>query len=145
MRFFFYGTLMRPERAPNRIAPALLGARPVGTGRVPGWLYDLGAYPGAIPDPAAPAAIVGEVFELPEQPARLAAIDAYEEFDPERPASSPYRRVSVEVTLEGGGSCVGWMYVLNRPMDGWVPLNAEGDRRWMNGEGQERGDADDGV
>jgi gamma-glutamylcyclotransferase (GGCT)/AIG2-like uncharacterized protein YtfP len=48
-----YGTL-RPGRAPAAVAAVVATLRPLGAARVRGRLYDLGAYPGAVPDSGAP-------------------------------------------------------------------------------------------
>ena len=62
---FAYGTL-QPGLAPTKIARVAAKLRPVGEGFVRGVLYDLGGYPGAVPDPNAKGRIIGTVMELPE-------------------------------------------------------------------------------
>ncbi len=62
---FAYGSL-RPGRAPAEIAGVAAKLRAVGEGFVRGALYDLGGYPGAVPDAKAKGWIAGTVMELPE-------------------------------------------------------------------------------
>ncbi len=71
-----YGTLaLRERRTPWRgvCAP---GRGMIGKGSVPGLLYDLGAYPGAVFEPTNKARIVGDVFELKPDGRLLAELDA---------------------------------------------------------------------
>jgi gamma-glutamylcyclotransferase (GGCT)/AIG2-like uncharacterized protein YtfP len=69
-------------------------AHSIGPARIPGLLYDLGDYPGAVPGDGT---ITGEIFHLLEPPSILAALDEYE--GPE------FARAVVTV---GGFDC--WIY-----------------------------------
>ena len=120
---FTYGTL-RPGRAPAEINAVMAKLRVVGAGRVRGLLYDLGAYPGAVLDPAA-AEFEGTVFELPDDPEILHQLDAYEEFDPAAPQATLFVRELHAVTLDSGGTLMGWIYVYNRDPAG-APIVAGG-------------------
>ena len=62
---FAYGTL-QPALAPATVAPLAARLRPVGEGFVRGVLYDLGSYPGALPNPNTAGKIAGTVMQLPE-------------------------------------------------------------------------------
>lgn len=131
MRFFFYGTLMRPRLAPGPLAQALRDATPRGTGRVPGRLFHLGGYPGGVPDPAADTRIVGEVFDLPDSPELLQTLDAYEGFDPESPDRSLFRRCELDVALDSGGSTRCWIYAFHGETRGAPRIGGDGrDARW---------------
>jgi gamma-glutamylcyclotransferase (GGCT)/AIG2-like uncharacterized protein YtfP len=126
---FLYGTLL-PELAPAPLRASLAKLRRLGPGWVPGRLYDLGRYPGAVLDPATATRVVGQVFELPDEPAVLAALDAYEGFVAAEPAGSLYVREQRPVTLADGRRLACWMYVYNRD-PGDRPLVPDGDyRRW---------------
>jgi gamma-glutamylcyclotransferase (GGCT)/AIG2-like uncharacterized protein YtfP len=124
---FAYGTLI-PEAAPEEVRAPLQRLRLLGSGSVPGRLYNLGDYPGAIVDTRSKDRICGDVYELPDDPAVLEALDAYEEFDPEKPEASLFRREQHLVTFSPEAkpghsgsqyprqlSC--WMYVYNRNPD----------------------------
>lgn len=110
---FTYGTLL-PERAPDEIAGAVAKLRRVGAGRVRGVLYGLGEYPGAVLDEHCGSEVEGTVFELPEEPSILRRLDEYEEFDPNAPEGSLFRRISRAVTLDTGETLSCWIYVYNR-------------------------------
>jgi gamma-glutamylcyclotransferase (GGCT)/AIG2-like uncharacterized protein YtfP len=110
---FLYGTLL-PGLAPPEIALAAVQLRFAAEGFVRGRLYDLGHYPGAVLDPAAEHRIRGALFTLPEDPAVLRALDAYEEFDPAAPELSQFVRVRTIATLAAGGALECWIYVYNR-------------------------------
>jgi len=117
---FVYGTL-QPGCAPAKIAPWAARLRPVGHGFVRGVLYDLGGYPGAVPDRASTSRIAGTVMELPDDAAFLARLDAYEGYDPQTPEQSEYVRVRQVVETDEGGTMECWFYRYNREMDAaWV-------------------------
>lgn len=110
---FVCGTL-RSGLVPDEVA-GLMGRAPrIGVASVPGRLYDLGDYPGAVLDPDCNTKIIGEVFQLPDDGAALAALDAYEGIDPENPDDSLFVRREAEITLEGGANLNCWIYVYNR-------------------------------
>ncbi len=77
-------------------------------------LYDLGGYPGAVPDAGAKSRIAGIVMELPEDENMLARLDAYEGFDPKSPDTSEYVRERQVVDLAAGGTLECWFYRYNR-------------------------------
>ncbi|MGH9835922.1 MAG: aminotransferase class III-fold pyridoxal phosphate-dependent enzyme, partial [Blastocatellia bacterium] len=115
-RFFVYGTLRPPLVAltPLELKESIGQWRKVGDGFVPGRLYDLGAYPGAVLDFGSETRIIGEVFQLPDDGATLAALDLYEGFDPDDFSASLFVRRKCEVTLEDGSRIECWIYVYNR-------------------------------
>ena len=122
---FAYGTL-RPGREPAEIADAVAKLRAVGEGFVSGTLYDLGGYPGAVPDPKAKGRIAGTVMELPEDESVLERLDEYEGFDPEAPETSEFVRVRQAVELKTGGTVECWFYKYNRePKDAKIVRNGE--------------------
>ncbi len=109
---FVYGTL-QPAHAPAEIASVVTKLHPIDVGSVNGILYDLGEYPGAVLDPSSKHRIAGTVFQLPNDPDVLCALDAYEEFDPDAPGSSLFLRVLHPVALTKGGTLQCWIYVYN--------------------------------
>jgi gamma-glutamylcyclotransferase (GGCT)/AIG2-like uncharacterized protein YtfP len=113
---FAYGTL-QPGCAPAQIAHLAAKLRAVGEGFVSGVLYDLGGYPGAVPDANAKSKIAGTVMLLPEEESLLRQLDAYEGFDPRSPESSEYVRELRSVELVAGGSLECWIYIYNWKAD----------------------------
>jgi gamma-glutamylcyclotransferase (GGCT)/AIG2-like uncharacterized protein YtfP len=113
---FAYGTL-QPGRAPARMASVAAKLRPVGKGSVRGVLYDLGRYPGAVPDASAATKIAGIVMELPDETNFLERLDAYEGCDPKAPEQSEYVRGWVVVEMEAGGTMECWIYRYNWKVD----------------------------
>lgn len=107
-RLFVYGSLRRG--APNNRAE-LLGADAefLGTGRVRGRLLDLGAYPGLVPAVTREERVRGELYALRGRHA-LAALDAYEDYDPRRPESSLFLRRETRVELDSGATMTAWAY-----------------------------------
>jgi gamma-glutamylcyclotransferase (GGCT)/AIG2-like uncharacterized protein YtfP len=112
---FVYGTLL-PGQAPAEIAGAVRRLRLVGEGAIRARRYDLGSYPGVKLMPESEEQVRGAVFELPQEAAVLAELDAYEGFDPGDPESSLFTRERARVTLDGGGEWEAWVYVYNRPV-----------------------------
>ncbi len=110
---FAYGTL-QPGHAPAEVAPAVGKMLPIGSGCVPGLLYDLGDYPGAILDRMSERKICGTVFELPADANILRQLDDYEGFDPQAPDRSLFIRTLHPVVLANGGTLSCWVYVYNR-------------------------------
>jgi len=98
---FVYGTL-RPGRAPAAIAPVVATLRRLGPARVRGRLYQLGAYPGAVPDADAPGWIAGELVARTASSPPLAWFDAYE--------GSGYERVRTAALDPSGNLVECWIY-----------------------------------
>jgi len=109
---FAYGTL-QPGRAPAGVAALAAKLRPVGEGFVRGALYDLGRYPGAVPDSRAKSRIAGTVMELPEDKNFLGLLDGYEGFDPKAHGSSEFVRERQMVELSDGRRLECWLYRYN--------------------------------
>lgn len=112
---FIYGTLY-PDRAPAEIAAAARRLTPHGSATIHARLYNLGAYPGAVLDPAAPA-VAGHLFTVPDA-ATLAALDAYEDYRSDSPAGSLFLRVETTATTPDGAHHPCWVYVYNREVPG---------------------------
>jgi gamma-glutamylcyclotransferase (GGCT)/AIG2-like uncharacterized protein YtfP len=117
---FSYGTL-QPSHAPAEIAPTVRRLRHVGRGSVHGRLYDLGEYPGAVLSRNGPL-VLGQVFELPDDPEVLTRLDQYEGFNPQRPRTSLFIRKRCLVKLDNGKKLFCWMYSYNRPPGTASPL-----------------------
>ena len=121
---FLYGTLLA-DRAPGEVVGALKSLRRIGPAHVRGRLYDLGEYPGAILAPSSKTLIHGEIFELPNTPAIIKALDDYEEFDPGNQEDSLFLRTKARATLPDGSHIDCWIYVYNDD-PGTAPLLADG-------------------
>lgn len=111
---FSYGTLS-PRLAPPEIEPTVRRFRRVGRGFVHGKLFDLGEYPGAILSRNG-SRIVGQIFELPDDPEVLNRLDEYEGFDRSDPKASLFVRKRRYVQLQDGRKIFCWIYSYNRPV-----------------------------
>ena len=109
---FVYGTL-QPGCAPAGIAHVAAKLRVVGEGSVRAVLYDLGGYPGAVPDANATSQISGTVLELPEDESILRQHDEYEGFDPQAPEQCEFVRELLLVEMATGGAIECWFYRYN--------------------------------
>ncbi|HTX75571.1 MAG TPA: gamma-glutamylcyclotransferase family protein [Terracidiphilus sp.] len=110
---FAYGTL-QPGLVPSELVPLVARLSVVARGSIRGILYDLGGYPGAVIDPRAEGCIHGVVYRLPEDPDIFSELDSYEEFDPDAPAESLFRRILHPVATDGNSDLDCWLYVYNR-------------------------------
>jgi len=112
-RIFVYGTLMAGF---DRRRRAGIDTRMhfVGRGWIQAALYDLGLFPAAIPAPD--RRVVGELYEVTDDPSVLAKLDEIEGFRPSEPDTSLYLRAQAEVTLEDGRQETAWVYFYNAPL-----------------------------
>lgn len=122
---FVYGTLRSDSGHPmNRILEGFGGR--VGRGRVPGALYDVGHYPGAVETPATRSFVRGEVYLLRDPGRNLEALDRYEGLDDKKPEAGEFRRRRIAVELDDGRTVEAWIYLYNRPTSG-LPRIRSGD------------------
>jgi gamma-glutamylcyclotransferase (GGCT)/AIG2-like uncharacterized protein YtfP len=103
----FYGSLRRGARDPRAPSSAGLAVH-VGPCRLAGRLVRIGRYPALVP--GGRGVVAADLFRI-VSPRALALFDAWEDFDPHRPAAGPYRRV--RLTPIGDDRPV-WVYVRNR-------------------------------
>lgn len=89
-----------------------------------GRLYDLGEFPAAVPDPAAPSWVHGVAVPVPG-PDDLAALDMYEGYEPRNPDRSLFVREVCAAELPDGRREPCWMYAYRRPVGG-APLIPSG-------------------
>jgi gamma-glutamylcyclotransferase (GGCT)/AIG2-like uncharacterized protein YtfP len=120
---FFYGTLMAgfDRRRRAGIDQKLTY---VGRGSIRAALFDLGIYPAAVPAPE--GVVWGEVYEMSDPEAVLAALDDIEGYRPEHPDRSLYRRAQTDVLLPDGSRALAWAYFYNAPL-AQAPRIASGD------------------
>lgn len=112
---FVYGTL---RSGGGHAMSQFLAARSrfVSPASAPGRLYDLGAFPGMVEAANTDERVRGEVCELKEPEATLAALDRYEGCGPENPQPWLYERVLAVVTLETGEQVPAWLYLYRGPL-----------------------------
>jgi gamma-glutamylcyclotransferase (GGCT)/AIG2-like uncharacterized protein YtfP len=110
---FFYGTLMAGfDRRRRAGIDGKLSY--VGRGSIQAALFDVGIYPAAVP--ATEGLVWGEVYEMTDADAVLAALDEIEGHRPADPDRSLYTRAHVDVTLPDGGYARAWVYFYNAPL-----------------------------
>ncbi len=126
---FVYGQLRRGEIGYERLGLAGRTAW-LGPARVKGVLYDLGAYPGLVL--GGDRLVHGELLGF-DDPALWAALDEYEEYDPDNSEISEYRRIEVDLL---DLTARAWTYVYARSAAG-RPLLASGD--WQPNGDRNRG------
>lgn len=122
-RVFFYGTLMAGfDRRRRAGIDSKLTYR--GRGVINAALFDLGLYPAAVPAPD--GEVWGEVYDVSEPEAVLAALDDIEGYRPGRPDQSLYIRHQADVRMSDGSASPAWVYFYNAPL-GQAPRIPSGD------------------
>ena len=120
---FFYGTLMAGfDRRRRAGIDTKLTYR--GRGSIKASLFDLGIYPAAVPAPE--GNVWGEVYEMTDAPAVLAALDDIEGYRPDDPDRSLYIRSTSQVTMPDGTTDHASVYFYNAPL-GRAPRILSGD------------------
>ena len=110
---FFYGTLMAGfDRRRRAGIDTKLTYR--GRGSIRAALFDLGIYPAAVPAPE--GKVWGEVYEMAEPEAVLAALDDIEGYRPEDPDKILYARDRADVRMPDGSTEQAWVYFYNAPL-----------------------------
>ena len=66
--------------------------------------------------PAPEGVVWGEVYEMTDEAAVLAALDDIEGYRPNEPDRSLYMRVLADVTLDDGRAEKAWTYFYNAPL-----------------------------
>lgn len=107
-RLFVYGTLMSDFR--NRMSTRLRsGSRLLGPALIPGDLFDLNGYPGAVYDSNSGNLIHGELYRLMDPKASFHWLDSYEDGGTGDNPDYLYRRIKVPVICKGK-KIMAWMY-----------------------------------
>ncbi|MEA3016206.1 MAG: hypothetical protein QOI38_928 [Sphingomonadales bacterium] len=119
---FLYGSLRRDEPMFRELGLSR-ALEFLGESAFPGVLYDLGDYPGAVPGDGL---VFGELYRITDTTI-LAALDKYEEFDPNRIERSLFLRRAVPIPGRGEA----WVYFYNGAPSG-------GDRRIASGDWRKR-------
>jgi gamma-glutamylcyclotransferase (GGCT)/AIG2-like uncharacterized protein YtfP len=118
---FVYGSLRRDhEHEMSRWLAR--NADFVGDATLPGRLYLVDVYPGAVPSATPEDTVRGQIFLLERPDPILAKLDEYENFDPQSPSTSLYRRELAKVFVEDGTPLDAWVYLYNRSTNGLTPI-----------------------
>jgi len=115
---FVYGTLRREAGGAARHILARYSTF-VGEATYQGRLYKVSWYPGAVPSDDPADLVRGEVYRLRQPDLVLSRLDRHEEYGPGFADPSEYVRLSQEVRLRTGQILSAWIYVYNRPVDGF--------------------------
>ncbi len=115
---FVYGTLMQGFHNPYA-RQLRQQSRFIGFGHLPGLLYRIDWFPGAVPDAAATSLIHGEVYQLKTPTETLRILDEYE--DVAADGSGIYIRKALPVQV-GEESLMCWIYTYNTSTESLVPI-----------------------
>ncbi|QRR02529.1 gamma-glutamylcyclotransferase family protein [Dyadobacter sandarakinus] len=126
---FVYGTLMRGFA--NLFARKLEEEGTyLSAGSMPGSLYLVDWYPGAIRDESSISKVYGEVFRLHAPDTLLTELDEYEDVS-EDEKSSLYLRKKVDITCDTGDQLLCWTYLYNQPVHTLSLLKSGNFRDWV--------------
>ena len=109
---FAYGTL-RKQMASSKHHLLANHCEYFSEGVMPGKLYEVCGYPGAIESSDANDKVFGELYKILDQQPLLERLDEYEECSCRFPMPHEYSRKLLCVELTGGGSVVAWVYLYN--------------------------------
>lgn len=100
-RLFAYGTILDNPQDPQVQAAITRYTNKIDDALVPGRLYDLGGYPGAVPLLKGKEEenhwIKGQILEIIDSHRAFRVLDAYEDADINHPKAGLYRREKIEV------------------------------------------------
>jgi hypothetical protein len=74
----------------------------VGRGKIPGTLYDVGRYPGAVKRSGTRAFVWGDLYRLRDPDRALKILDRYEGLDEKNLGRAEFRRSRVTIDLGAG-------------------------------------------
>ena len=110
---FTYGTL-RPGLGARPAAQAFRAtAKHIGPASFQGRLYSIDWYPGVIDSDALGDIVTGDLFQLPQDPTFLEALDTYEMCSPALPEPHEYVR-TIRTVLADGHAIQAWIYLFNQ-------------------------------
>lgn len=112
---FVYG-LLRPESGHDVAGGLMARARHIGQAEFQGRLYDNGGYPGVVDSDDSADCVIGDVFEIPGDPAFIERLDAFEGCAPSDAEPHEYRRALRTVKL-GADRIACWIYLYNWSID----------------------------
>ncbi len=107
---FVYGTLRRAARCvmANWLASQ---AEYLGSGVIPGRLYDVGSYPALRPAVHSEDLVYGDLFRLYRPEFALARLDRYEGIGSGQSRPYQYSRERIVVSMTNGASYEAWSYL----------------------------------
>ncbi len=109
---FVYGTLRKGFAllVPKMIASDIEW---VGYSSIKGKLYNIGKYPGAVPDDAGDSFVIGEIIKIKTPDKVFKFLDNYEDYNAEDLHASEYCRRKEWFRLEDGATVEAWIYWYN--------------------------------
>ncbi|OAI05479.1 gamma-glutamylcyclotransferase family protein [Methylomonas methanica] len=117
---FVYGTLRRNRQSQSQHA-FLEACDYLSDASMPGELYEIEAYPGAIT--GGTKLVKGELYLMQNPEQTLSALDIYEECAAHFPQPHEYIRRELQVSLPDGQTVSAWTYLYNRPLDGLIRID----------------------
>jgi gamma-glutamylcyclotransferase (GGCT)/AIG2-like uncharacterized protein YtfP len=107
---------------------------------MPGRLYDLGSYPAAVFDAAAPSRVLGDVWRLPAEAIILKEIDGYEGYVPDRPDQSLFVRDLQPVTMAEGAELPCWIYLYQQNLTTACQITSGDYAAWLSSQRKQNGE-----
>jgi len=121
--FFLYGSLL--SGYPSDLSQDLhRRSCALGRGRIHGFLIDLGQFPALVYRPGSRTWVEGELVRLPNEEELMDFLDAYEGYDPRRPAcENLYLRQRLPLKWAANPSLKwAWSYVFHGPSSNYPTI-----------------------
>ncbi|WP_170937283.1 MULTISPECIES: gamma-glutamylcyclotransferase family protein [Rhodomicrobium] len=112
---FIYGTL-RPGSGHGMARRLAAESAYLGPAAMPGRLYRIGAYPGAVPTEKPGEIVHGDAVRLLNPGRTFAWLDEYEGCGVKQPEPQAYQRVIVPVRLHSREALQAWVYFYHHPV-----------------------------
>jgi len=93
----------------------------LGEAEMPGRLFKVDFYPGAIYEPETSESVLGELYELKDMDQILEVLDTYEGYNPDQPENGLFHREEVIVKF-GQEDLTAWAYLYNLPTEDLTPI-----------------------
>ncbi len=114
---FIYGSLRREFSSPVR-SVLEHHAEFIGVGTVPGKLYNIDWYPGALESEDPDECVTGAVYRVRNRNIVFSKLDQYEGCSAEQPRPHEFIRKKLPINLQSTGKLRAWIYLYNRSVSG---------------------------
>ena len=113
MHLFVYG-LLKSEFENKASQLIQKHCRFIGDACMPGYIFDVGDFPGAVFDPRSPYKVYGELYEvLQDQEKLISELDHFEEIGPDFPEPQLYRKEIIQIPVnQKTMACLVYIYNL---------------------------------
>lgn len=119
---FVYGTLRKGFKNPI-LNEVMDNVKFIENGFIQASLFDIGEYPGIVPNNDKKSVVKGDVFEINDSKKVFKILDNYEGFYIRNINKSEYLRSKALIELSTGNKIIAWVYWYNFSVEGKQKIN----------------------